>query len=439
NSARPDDLSSPVIPVGGRHNEPTAGHETVDTRLQELRRKINDPSLPEGDMVTTINQVAELIRTLEDGNRALNSAVFQVISESKFIVSALKSKREDGIKGIEACEAAELAKHLTRGPAFVINNTQTGYMRYLIREMETTDFRVAFQLKHVVDYISYMPVETQRRMKVELEAAYIKISDRVDRWVEGDKKDAERKQLTRWAMLNSLVKDPSDTCENSARPDDLSSPVIPVGGRHNEPTAGHETVDTRLQELRRKINDPSLPEGDMVTTINQVAELIRTLEDGNWALNSAIFRVLSESKFIVSALKSKREDAIKGIEACEAAALAKSLDRGPVFEINSARTKYMRESIREMETTDSRVTFQLKGVVDYISYIPLETQRRMKVELEAAYTKISDRVSRWVEDNKKDAERKQLTRWAMLNSLPHFNANDLEADLGSVSRDPYAM
>ncbi|KAG6819578.1 hypothetical protein H0H93_010569 [Arthromyces matolae] len=185
-------------------------------RVMRQTRKLRDKPDSEDSMVQTIHDVATLIPRIEVGvnndAQALNERVFGAIANVKTYVLTFKSRKEDAIKDIEACEAAMLDKGLH--PHFDPEVEIVTSLKELGTELKATNFRKAAILSHLIRLVQIVPgllLTKQRTMREKLEAGYLAANTTISGWEEGPAKVNAEIVLKKWEGLNSFVNVPTET------------------------------------------------------------------------------------------------------------------------------------------------------------------------------------------------------------------------------------
>ncbi|KAG6835875.1 hypothetical protein H0H93_013766 [Arthromyces matolae] len=173
-----------------------------------------------------------------------------------------------------------------------------------------------------------------------------------------------------------------------------------------------------------------LSEDAMVKTIKKVTTFILPELEDDQVVSADVFYAIAAAKHIVSTFQSKKRGAIKNIEACEAAALAKRLPRYSDFLISDTDIlELMKKFEAQPKATNRRSRmFQklaLKDLVQKLAYLPLENQRGISKELEAGYKAAVAKIDKW--DSEADIwaklAKEVLGEWEGLNSLVNVSNN----------------
>ncbi|KAG6816072.1 hypothetical protein H0H93_008567 [Arthromyces matolae] len=244
---------------------------------------------------------------------------------------------------------------------------------------------------------------------------------------------------------NALVtRDPSSFSITHAQSE---TEFFPRGSQPDEPTSqtgGDSSVVSRLEQLTRTMHEKPASEEAMVKKLQNFGNLIHQLEEKDCAVSRKVFKdivrdvlnAIVTAKYIVMGFRSKKQDAVKEIEACEVAALAKGLQRPAVYSVTTTTIEQFMNKFQFEDSTDINTPSwmdqfnEVTALVTHLPYLPIADQRKMREELETKYESIRGRIheraksenesnptipsfSFWGGDRVNDV----LLRWERANSL----------------------
>ncbi|KAG6814816.1 hypothetical protein H0H93_012128, partial [Arthromyces matolae] len=106
------------------------------------------------------------------------------------------------------------------------------------------------------------------------------------------------------------------------------------------------------------------------------------------AIGRDVFKAIVTAKYIVMGFRSKKQDAVKAIEACEVAAVAKGLPRPAAYSVTTETIEKFMNNFQFEDSTDINTPSwmdqfnEVTALVTHLPYLPIADQRKMREELE---------------------------------------------------------
>ncbi|KAG6836269.1 hypothetical protein H0H93_009591 [Arthromyces matolae] len=156
------------------------------------------------DLVKTIRDAATLLSQLTSLDEKTARQVFPTIAQFKFFVSTWQSDKMHAVEGINAWEAAAVAKRLPRDENWYKEPEEVKDL--LKNAPQGTTMEQANHLEQLVMYTGYLTLKEQAGINKELHEGYDEVAKKVALWPKLDywREEAEG-YLKKWEGLISMV------------------------------------------------------------------------------------------------------------------------------------------------------------------------------------------------------------------------------------------